>query len=179
MTAGARPPPVSGLGPTMRGIWIAIFAICFFISFYLAVRGRGNPWLPALFGGLGTLFFVEPYVLAWQLRRRRETLQITDWGVRRILAGGKSEQVEWRSLSEIWIVTSDAGPVVDDLYFALLADDGTGVAVPNALAFQNDLLAHLQKLPGFDNQRAIDALGSTDHARFLVWRATAPPSAPS
>ncbi len=159
----------------MRGIWVAICAIACTISLYLAVVGRGSPVLPAVFGGLTALFLLEPYLLAWQLQRRQETLQITDWGVRRILPGGKSEAIEWRALREIWIVTSDAGPVAEDIYFLLMAGDGTGVAVPNGLAVRNDLLAHLQKLPEFDNQRAVEAMGSTDNARFLVWRTSAAP----
>ena len=165
--------PVSGVGRTMRGIWVAIFGVCFAISGYLAIAGRGNPWLPLVFGALTALFVLEPYLLAWQLRRREEDLQITDWGVRRILPAGKSEAIAWSDLREVWILTTDAGPLGDDLYFALVAGAGTGVAVPNELAVRTDLLAHLQKLPGFDNQRVVEAMGATTHARYLLWQANA------
>mgnify|MGYP001445008037 CR=1 FL=1 len=170
MTTGARPPSPLDPGPTMRGIWVAIFAVCFAIALYLAVAGRGSPWPPVIFGALTALFILEPYLLAWQLRRRREILQITDWGIRRILPGGKSEAITWQALSEVWVVTTDTGPFAEDVYFLLVASDATGVAVPNSLALKNDLLAYLQKLPAFDNQRLVEAMGSTGNARFLVWR---------
>jgi uncharacterized membrane protein len=158
----------------MRSVWTTLCAGLAFLGLYLASTYRVSWFVPAFFGLCTLVLLLEPKLLALQLARRKQTLQITDEGVRRILPGGKSEAIAWSELAEIWILTTDAGPMADDLYFGLVGHSGNGVAVPRALAVQHDLLAHLQKLPGFDNAMVVTAMGSTVHQRFLVWRAATP-----
>jgi len=40
--------------------------------------------------------------------------------------------------------------------------------VPGPLS--TELLVHLGRLPGFDHQKVIEAMGSTTNAGFLCWR---------
>lgn len=155
----------------MRVVWVAICGLSFFVSFYLAISGRMAWWVPGVCGLLTAIFVLEPKILALQVRRRKQVLQITDEGVRRELANGEHEAVRWAELTEVWVLTTDDGPYGEDVYFALVSTNGKGVAVPNGLAVQHDLLAHLQKLPGFDNTAVVAAMGSTTNQRFVVWRA--------
>jgi hypothetical protein len=156
----------------MRKVWIAVLAVLGVISLYLASARDMAWWAPVLFGGGAILLALEPRLLALQLQRRKQRLVITDKSVRRELPGGKHEEIAWSELQEVWVLTTDDGPYGDDVYFGLVGADAKGVAVPHGLAVEYDLLAYLQKLPGFDNAMAVRAMGSTDNQRFVVWRAS-------
>ena len=99
-----------------------------------------------------------------------EPVQIDDVGVTRRLDNGEVEHVRWDALHQVAIVTTDEGPVAEDVFFVLEAIDGTGCVISQEAAHRVGLLERLQRLPGFDNAQLIDAMGSTGHARFVVWR---------
>jgi hypothetical protein len=67
-------------------------------------------------------------------------------------------------------VTTDHGPFVDDVFWLLIGEDGKGCAVPSEAEGMKALLERLQRLPGFDNEAVIAAMGSTSNARFRVWK---------
>jgi hypothetical protein len=96
---------------------------------------------------------------------------IDERGVRRTLAGGKVEQVAWEDLTAVLIMTTGDGPFSDDFFFVLIGAHGTGCLVPQGEA--SDLLGRLQRLPGFDSAKVIEACGCTDAARFLCWKGEA------
>ena len=69
------------------------------------------------------------------------------------------------------ILTTDRGPYAEDFFFLLEGRDGKGVAVSNELAVKHGLVAVLQqRLAGLDDQAIIEASGSTQVRRFLVWQ---------
>ena len=97
------------------------------------------------------------------------SIQIDDWGVRRLDAS--NEAIAWADLVKVEIVTTDEGPWSEDLFFLLEGADGKGVAVSDALANASGLIAALQqRLPGIDNDAVIASASCTENARFLVWR---------
>lgn len=72
---------------------------------------------------------------------------------------------------KVEILTTDEGPLSEDFFFTVHGRDGKGVAVANDLAVRHGLLATLQKrLAGLDNKAIIEASGSTQVRRFLVWQ---------
>src|SRR5262249_21451546 len=85
------------------------------------------------------------------------TVEIDDVGVRRWLRDGKSESVKWSALARVELMTTDKGPAVDDIFWVLSGDDGTGCVVPSENPEAERLLARLQELPGFDNKAFITA----------------------
>jgi hypothetical protein len=95
---------------------------------------------------------------------------IDDRGVRRDLGDGSREELEWRSLVEVQIVTTDEGPFVDDVFFLLVGADGKGCCVPQGAEGSGPLLERLQALPGFDNGQVIAAMGCSENARFVCWK---------
>jgi hypothetical protein len=155
----------------MRRVWTALCAALTLLGLLLASSYRLSWFVPIFFAVCTLALLLEPKLLALQIARRKQTLQITDDGVRRLLPGGKEEAVTWAELAEVWILTTDEGPFAEDLFFGLVGRAGNGVAVSHALAVQHDLLAHLQKLPGFDNAAVVAAMGSATNQRFLIWRA--------
>jgi hypothetical protein len=156
---------------SMRRVWLGILAAVAVLSIYPAYIGRMGWWLP-IASGLGFLALAcEPWLLRWQVRRRGEELQITDDGVLRRLPRGDSEGVRWSELREVSIVVTQ-GVSLSEEYFFVLAGTGTsGVLVSQALATRHDLLAHLEKLPGFDHRGIAAAMASPVNQRFLLWRA--------
>jgi hypothetical protein len=87
---------------------------------------------------------------------------------------GTIERVAIAAVKEIYIVTTSAGPWSADVWWLFVGSDaGKGCSFPSGATGENDLVAFVQQLPGFDNKTFITAMGSTANARFLCWRATA------
>ena len=47
--------------------------------------------------------------------------------------------------------------------------------MPQGAEGSDKLLEVLQKLPGFDNEVVIKAMGSAENAKFVCWKKTGPP----
>jgi hypothetical protein len=102
----------------------------------------------------------------------RESVSFDETEVIRTLADGRRETLRWDDLQEVSVITTDEGPFADDLYWALLGNEG-GCAVPSTAAGADALLSRLQQLPGFKNEIVVEAMGSTANAKFVCWeRAT-------
>lgn len=100
----------------------------------------------------------------------RERTDVDEDGVRRMRGKKVIEQVLWKDLVGVSIVTTDAGPVRADFFWLLHANDGTGCSVSHEVAHPIGLLERLQRLPGFDNSAVIAASSSTTRAEFKCWR---------
>ncbi|MBI3857545.1 MAG: hypothetical protein HY293_17835 [Planctomycetes bacterium] len=98
------------------------------------------------------------------------SIVIDDLGVRRDLGGGKIEEVAWKDLAEVQIITPDRGPCVEDVFYVLVGENGTGCLVSQEDLQCDALLSRLQALPGFDNGKVIEAMGSAENARFICWK---------
>lgn len=80
----------------------------------------------------------------------------------------------WKSVAEVWVVTTDTGPFSDDLFYVLLATDRRGQVIADSSAGP-EFVGRLQALPGFDNRAFTEAMTSTRNACFLCWRARTQP----
>lgn len=158
---------------SMRRVWIGATLVVMVLSLYPAWTGASSWWLPGIAFTLFLVFALEPVLLTWELRRRGEELQITDEGVLRKLARGNSEYVRWSELREVSVVVT-LGENLSEEYFYVLAGTGTsGVLIGQRLAAKYDLVAHLNKLPGFDHRGIAAAMTSPVNRRFTLWRAPA------
>lgn len=101
----------------------------------------------------------------------REQVTFDDEGVTRRMADGSTESVRWDELEEVFILTTDEGPFVEDVFWMLARGEGKGgCAVPQGAEGSDQLLERLQQLPGFDNDAVIAAMMSTSNAKFVCWR---------
>jgi hypothetical protein len=100
--------------------------------------------------------------------KRNETVEFDEITITRTMRDGKQETLQWSELREIAIITTDEGPFVDDVFWVLSGTD-TGCLVPSEADGAKELLMHLQKLPGFNNEAVIHAMGSTENAKFVCW----------
>lgn len=84
-------------------------------------------------------------------------------------SGGASVSID--QLVLVRIRTTDAGPVVSDLFWEFVEDTGTVLVVPGDAENASALFDALSVLPGADYEAATQAALSTDPAVFDVWRA--------
>ena len=92
-----------------------------------------------------------------------------DSSVRRVTPEGGVVEVRWDDLAEVRVETIAGGPFVEDMYWKIVDASGVEVTVTGE-SMTDDLLARLQALPGFDHEEMIVAMGSTQEARFVLWR---------
>ncbi|WP_327143940.1 hypothetical protein [Nocardia sp. NBC_01327] len=105
-------------------------------------------------------------------------VEINDTFVRRTLANGRVEEVAWTELAEVRLITTADGPFAEDVFFVLIGATGKGCVVPHSAA-DTAFLARLQALPGFDNDKVVEAMLSTADRQFLVWRRAQSPDSRS
>ncbi|QWF82584.1 hypothetical protein [Amycolatopsis sp. CA-230715] len=100
------------------------------------------------------------------------SVSVDDTGVRRQLADGSEESVTWSELSSVVIRVIPEGPWKEDVFLMLAAADGTGTAVPSGDPAADALIERLQTLPGFDNEKFIEAMTTDADEAYVVWRAS-------
>lgn len=155
---------------------IAVLIVCGLFaagSFALGDSGDGLWWA----GWFWTAGFLALLLIPPDWKPVTDELEITDLGVTRRfgpwLGKKKEERVSWQDLTKVEILTTDAGPYSEDLFFILHGCDDKGVVVPHDLAVKHGLVATLQeRLAGLDNKAIIDASLSIEVRRFLVWQKT-------
>ena len=109
------------------------------------------------------------------LRRQKpktpDRVTFTDDAVTRVRSDGVEETIRWNDVHEVGILTTDEGPLQEDVYFLLIASDRkSGCAVPQSSDGSKQLLERLQQFPGFDNEAVIKAMCSTSDAKFVCWK---------
>jgi hypothetical protein len=95
------------------------------------------------------------------------SVAVTSEGVTVRRPGTEPGHVAWNQLIEVAVVTTSAGPLADDVFLVLRGADAGSCLVPNPLA--NELVPRLLRLPGFDHEKFIAAMGSTSEAAFVCW----------
>jgi hypothetical protein len=104
-------------------------------------------------------------------RKSKAHVLISDAEIVSVRSNGHRESVRLDDLSEVVIITTDEGPFTEDVFFVLIGrNEKSGCAVPQSAEGCDKLLELLQKLPGFDNESVIKAMGSTSNGRFLCWK---------
>lgn len=111
-------------------------------------------------------------------KRKVHRVVVTKDSIMQFRPDGTQEFMHWDDLVEVGILKTAGGPWAEDVHFILVSSGGkTGISVPQGAEGFNALLAALQKLPGFDNEAVVQAMGSTLDARFVCWQRSVPPCA--
>ena len=99
------------------------------------------------------------------------TVSFDSDGIVAIDPGGNKTGILWNDLTQVSIRTTDAGPFDEDVFWLFYeGSDEPVIVLPGSAPGNDDLLAELQRrLPGFDNETFIDAMGSTSNAHFVLW----------
>ncbi|HEX5759777.1 MAG TPA: hypothetical protein VF121_11325 [Thermoanaerobaculia bacterium] len=83
--------------------------------------------------------------------------------------GGRRHAVSWNALESVRVVTTGSGPAAPEVLWVLEAGRARCV-VPQSAAGEPELLARLERLPGFDRAAVVAALDSPGDASFPCWR---------
>lgn len=85
---------------------------------------------------------------------------------------GREECIAWQAISRVVIRTTDAAPFATDLFWLIEDQEGHGPTIPMGAEGEHELLKTMQRrLDDFDNMAVVEAMGSTENARFVVWDA--------
>lgn len=74
------------------------------------------------------------------------------------------------ALVSVDIVTTDQGPLAQDLFWVLTDERHQMAAIPGGAKGADQLLDVLGSLVGFSHMQVVAAMGSTSDARFEIWR---------
>ncbi len=150
-------------------------AVIFVIAIPILEFAVQNTWFPRLPDWIPIALFVASLLVAIRLfnpRPKPDCVTFDDIAITRTLPDGKTETVRWDDLQEVGIITTDEGPFDEDIYWMLTGSKG-GCAVSGGAQGMKELLERLQKLPSFDNEVVIKAMGSTKNDKFQCWKRTA------
>jgi hypothetical protein len=129
-------------------------------------------WIKQLFAGPSTT--PKPQTGG---RLEPESRFVVSFGDQRIVCrrpNDTEESVTWDDLNAVIIETNDTGPLDTDVWWILVGQGAkSGCLIPGGATGEKELLERLQKLPGFDNAKLIDAMGCTDNKRFVCWQRAA------
>ena len=104
-------------------------------------------------------------------RKKKPSVLVDDFSVRRTMTNGKIEEARWEHLGEVTILTNDKGPFEYDAFWVLIEEDGkTGCIIPTSIPQAEPILGIVQKLPGFDNEKFIQAMSSAQNNQFILWK---------
>ena len=106
-----------------------------------------------------------------QARAATVDLEADGVGVRRTLADGRHEEVDWTELIEVEVITTRVGVHEDDgAVIVLCGPDQRGCLVPAGLADDAGVLELLTHLPGFESSRLVEAMSAPPPSRMTCWR---------
>ena len=98
------------------------------------------------------------------------SIEVDATGVRVRRRNGKVEAIVWNEVTEVGILTTDGGPLSEDVFMIFCDSSGPKCAVPQFAWDEHALFERVGRLPGFRADRALAAMGSTTHARFVCWQ---------
>jgi hypothetical protein len=128
-------------------------------------------WLPQWMrvAGFVVVLFLVVRLFNFRPSAKPDRVRFDDTVITRTLPDGKTETVQWNDLREVGILTTDEGPVGEDVFWMLLGASG-GCAIPSGAQGMKELLTRLQQLPEFDNEAVIKAMGTTTNGKFVCWK---------
>ncbi|HEY9681835.1 MAG TPA: hypothetical protein V6C86_09670 [Oculatellaceae cyanobacterium] len=101
--------------------------------------------------------------------RKSETVTMTDEAITRTLSSGEAESVRFDDLEKVYIVTTDQGPFVEDLFYVLKGHHGSTI-IGQEWASKVKLMEMLFKLPNLDLEQILRAMASVENQAFVIWR---------
>ena len=85
-------------------------------------------------------------------------------------SGGKEYKFDLSSVNVIYLVTTDEGPVCDDLYMKIDAESAEMIIMSEHECFWPSLFEQLGKALELDYQKIIEAQFSVDNKEFEIYR---------
>lgn len=133
----------------------------------------GARWIVSIMSEriVAKLMSPEPTLNAELYPESQFIIQVTDIEIACQRPDGSCEKVAWDDLQKVEILTTSDGPFAPDVLWLLHGKD-KGCVIPQGATGDSELLELLQRLPGFDNTRFMQAMGSTSETSFICWEKT-------
>ena len=97
-------------------------------------------------------------------------LDVGPLGVRRLLADGREEAVDWVEIVEVEVLTTAVGVHrADGVLIVLHGDGNRGCLIPSRSARDTELFDRLATLPGFDSRALVDAMQLPPPSQTVIW----------
>lgn len=149
----------------------------------LAVIALGLWWFSGAFGiwrWIALALVLAGVAITWEgIRRARFHPGSGGAGVvevdeRQITYFGPSEggAVSIDALVRVTILTTDQGPLAEDVFWVFEDETGERLQIPAAAEGAEALFDALSALPGVAYDTVLSAMGSTGNARHVVWEST-------
>ncbi len=104
------------------------------------------------------------------LRASTVELRADEFGVRRTLADGREEGVDWVDVTEVEVLTAKTGPHAASGGVVIVSgDEEHGCLVPIDRLEDSGVAEALTHLPGFDSRRLLEALTLKPPKRTVCW----------
>ncbi|PHS29470.1 MAG: hypothetical protein COA82_12685 [Alkaliphilus sp.] len=82
---------------------------------------------------------------------------------------GTIEYSKWEEIVRISIITTDQGPVYDDIFLMLFKKE-KGCLIPSESDGYNEVYEKVSNFEGFDFNKYIEAMSSATNNEFLCWQ---------
>lgn len=79
------------------------------------------------------------------------------------------EEIAIDQIAEIAVITTDEGPFVDDVFLVLSGDDKE-IKIPQDAENFEAMFDVFKKFEGFNYEAFIEAMSSTENAKFVCWK---------
>ncbi len=95
---------------------------------------------------------------------------VDDSGFTEVLPDGRQcgKTHLWSDVLHVGILTTDDGPWFDDVFFVIRTKTGD-LCIASEDAQAKNLLEQFGRLPGFQWEKVVEAMGSTNDASFACW----------
>ncbi len=74
----------------------------------------------------------------------------------------------WSDVLHVGVITTEDGPFFDDVFFVIKTRTGD-LCITSEDAQEINLLQQFQRLPGFQWEKVVEAMGSVSDATFPCW----------
>lgn len=96
-------------------------------------------------------------------------IKVTDQFVEVKYPRKEAERVNWDDLVEIKLINTDQGPVLPDVWLALIGSDSSCL-IPQGVEGYEEVYDIVSKYEGFDFKNVIKSMSSTGNEQFELWK---------
>lgn len=79
-----------------------------------------------------------------------------------------TESIRWEEINEIWLINTDDGPLLPDVFLALVGEKG-GCLIPQGAKGFDEVYDIISKYNGFNFENVIKSMTCADNQRFILW----------
>jgi hypothetical protein len=95
-------------------------------------------------------------------------ITITDKLIRVEHPNRKAEHVSWNNIQEIKLINTDSGPLLPDIWLALIGEED-GCLIPHGAKGFDEIYDIVSKYEGFNFEEAIKSFTTAGNAEFHLW----------